>query len=98
MLLERVRSEWMPVERFRYDLSFRRFVARRLSEEAWRVAVFRNERERLLEGDVARQFFAGIVWRARRRGLTSSGHLSVDGTIGGGLGGPEAPPAETGQI
>ena len=40
-----------------------------------------ENRDRLLEGHVARQFFGEIVRQAKQRGLMSSEHFSVDGTM-----------------
>ncbi|GIU75941.1 MAG: hypothetical protein KatS3mg004_3028 [Bryobacteraceae bacterium] len=52
-----------------------------MSEEVWHATVFTKNRDRLLEGDVARQFFGEIVRQAKQRGLMSSEHFSVDGTM-----------------
>ena len=52
-----------------------------MNEEVWHATVFTKNRDRLLEGDVARQFFGEIVRQAKQRGLMSSEHFSVDGTM-----------------
>lgn len=81
MLLYTIRSERMLVEQLRYNLLFRWFVGLGMNEEVWHATVFTKNRDRLLEGDVARQFFAEIVRQAKQRGLMSSEHFSVDGTM-----------------
>jgi hypothetical protein len=43
--------------------------------------VFSKNRERLLEADVARAFFAEIGQLAREQGLLSDEHFTVDGTL-----------------
>ena len=47
-----------------------------------RVAtVFSKNRDRLLEGEIARLFFAGVLEQARSADLLSDEHFSVDGTL-----------------
>ncbi len=43
--------------------------------------MFTKNRDRLLAGEVAREFFAAVVRQARQQGLMSSEHFSVDGTM-----------------
>jgi hypothetical protein len=40
-----------------------------------------KNRERLLRADVAKTFFAEVLAQARRRGLLSAEHFTVDGTL-----------------
>jgi len=81
MLLFSIRSERQLVEQLRYNLLYRWFVGLSLNEEVWHATVFSKNRDRLLAGEVARQFLAAVVWQARRQGLLSSEHFSVDGTM-----------------
>ncbi|MCS6954472.1 MAG: IS5 family transposase [Bryobacteraceae bacterium] len=81
MLLYTIRSERMLVEQLRYNLLFRWFVGLGMNEEVWHATVFTKNRDRLLEGNVAQEFFAEIVRQAKQRGLMSSEHFSVDGTM-----------------
>jgi transposase len=81
MLLYSIRSERMLMEQLRYNLLFRWFVGLGMNEEVWHATVFAKNRDRLLEGEVARAFFGEIVRMAKRRGLMSSEHFSVDGTM-----------------
>ena len=43
--------------------------------------VFTKNRNRLLEGDVAREFLSEVVQQAQAKGLTSDEHFTVDGTL-----------------
>lgn len=76
-----VRSERMLMEQLDYNLLFRWFVGLTPDEPVWDPTTFTKNRDRLLEGDVARQFFAQVVGQARGKGLTSSEHFTVDGTL-----------------
>ncbi len=71
----------MFCERLRYDLLFRWFLDMDLDEEPFDATSFGKNRQRLIEHDVASQFFAAVVKRARAQSLVSSEHFSVDGTL-----------------
>src|SRR5262249_31823424 len=45
------------------------------------VTVFTKNRDRLLEGDVAREFLCEVIAQAQNKGLTSDEHFTVDGTL-----------------
>ena len=47
----------------------------------WDVTVFTKNRERLLEGDIARAFLRAILVAPEVKRLLSSEHFSVDGTL-----------------
>jgi transposase len=76
-----IRSERQLVEQLEYNLLFRWFVGLDLDASAWHATTFTKNRQRLLEGDVARAFLAEVVGLARREGLLSSEHFTVDGTL-----------------
>ena len=76
-----IRSERMLVEQLEYNLLFRWFVGLSMGEPAWNHAVFSKNRERLLAGDVAQEFFACVVEQARALRLLSDEHFTVDGTL-----------------
>ena len=80
-VLYTVRSERMLMEQLEYNLLFRWFVGLNMDEAVWDVTVFTKNRERLLEADVARQFFQLVVEQARERNLMSDEHFTVDGTL-----------------
>lgn len=76
-----IRSERMLVEQLEYNLLFRWFVGLGMNDRAWNHAVFSKNRERLLAGDVAQEFFACVVEQARALRLLSDEHFTVDGTL-----------------
>jgi transposase len=80
-MLYSVRSERLLMEEIDYSMLFRWFVGMNLDEPVWDVTVFTKNRNRLLEGDVAREFLAEVVRQAESKGLTSDEHFTVDGTL-----------------
>ena len=80
-VLYSIRSERMLVEQLEYNLLFRWFVGLSMGEPAWNHAVFSKNRERLLAGEVAQEFFACVVEQARALRLLSDEHFTVDGTL-----------------
>ena len=52
-----------------------------LDEEVWDATTFTQNRERLLDGDVAREFLAQVVKQAHEKGWASDEHFTVDGTL-----------------
>lgn len=53
----------------------------RIDQPAFDAATFTKNRQRLLDHDVADEFFAAVVRQAKLRRYTSSDHFSVDGTL-----------------
>ena len=80
-MLYSVRSERLLMEEIDYSMLFRWFVGMNLDEPVWDVTVFTKNRNRLLEGDVAREFLREVVAQAQAKGLTSDEHFTVDGTL-----------------
>jgi transposase len=80
-MLYSVRSERMLMEQMEYNLLFRWFVGLNMDERAWDVTVFTKNRDRLLEGDIAQEFFRAVLEQARAKQLLSDEHFSVDGTL-----------------
>ena len=80
-VLYTIRSERLLMEQLAYNLLFRWFTGLNMDEEVWVPTVFSKNRDRLLEGDVARAFFEGVLGEARTAGLLSDEHFSVDGTL-----------------
>jgi transposase len=76
-----VRSERQLMDRLELDLLFRWFVGLGGSEPAWDATVFSKNRDRLLEGEIAQEFFQAVLGQAREKDLLSSEHFSVDGTL-----------------
>jgi IS5 family transposase len=52
-----------------------------MNEAVWNHAVFSKNRERLLAGEIAHEFFAVVVEQARAMRLLSDEHFTVDGTL-----------------
>jgi len=80
-MLYSIRSERLLMEEIDYSMLFRWFVGMNLDEPVWDPTVFTKNRNRLLEGDVAREFLAKVVGQAQAKGLTSDEHFTVDGTL-----------------
>ena len=76
-----IRSERLLVEQLEYNLLFRWFVGLSVDEPVWDHSIFSENRDRLLEANIARELFEAIVEQARMAGLLSDEHFSVDGTM-----------------
>jgi transposase len=81
MALFSVPSERAFCERLRYDLLFQWFLDLELEEEPFDASTFSKNQQRLLEHQVADEFFAEVVDLLRQRHLLSEEHFSVDGTL-----------------
>jgi len=80
-MLYSVRSERLLMEEIDYSVLFRWFVGMNMDEPVWDPTVFTKNRDRLLDGDVAREFLLQVVQQAQDEGLTSDEHFTVDGTL-----------------
>jgi transposase len=76
-----VRSERLLMEQLQYNLLFRWFVGLSMDDAVWDPTVFTKNRERLLAGEIAEKFFQCVLEPARREGLLSDEHFTVDGTL-----------------
>jgi len=76
-----VRSDRAFCEQLDYNLLFRWFLDMSLDETGLDQSNFSRLRERLVESDVAQRFFDEVVKMARREGLLSDEHFTVDGTL-----------------
>ena len=76
-----VRSERQLVEQLEYNLLFRWFVGLAMDDVVWTPTTFTKNRDRLLAGDIARQFFEAVLTQARAQGVLSDDHFTVDGTL-----------------
>ena len=81
MALYTVRSERQFCERLRYDLMFLYFLDMGMEAEPFDHSTFAKNRDRLIEHEVAEQFFDGVVAQAKGARLISSEHFTVDGTL-----------------
>jgi transposase len=76
-----IRSERLLMEQLDYNLLFRWFVGLNVDEQVWDATVYSKNRDRLLEGEVAEEFFQSVLKQARQADLLSDEHFSVDGTL-----------------
>jgi transposase len=81
MALYSVRSDRHFCEQLDYNLLFRWFLDMNVDEPTFDASSFSRNRDRLLEHDVARKFFAAVVDQARAAHLMSHDHFTVDGTL-----------------
>ena len=80
-ILFTVRSERQLMEELEYNLLYRWFVGLGMDDPVWVPTTFSKNRDRLLEGDVARAFFDAVLGQAREERLLSSEHFTVDGSL-----------------
>ena len=80
-VLYSIRSERLLMEQLDYNLLFRWFVGLSMDDAVWDATVFSKNRDRLLEGDIARAFFERVLVHARAQRLLSDEHFTVDGTL-----------------
>lgn len=80
-VLYTIRSERLLMEQLDYNLLFRWFVGLTMDDAVWDASTFSKNRDRLLEGDVARAFFARVLAVAKEHELLSDEHFTVDGTL-----------------
>ena len=76
-----VRSERLFCEQLGYNLLFRWFLDMDMVEAPFDHSTFSKNRARLMQHDVAKQFFGKVVEQAQAARLMSSEHFSVDGTL-----------------
>lgn len=76
-----VRSERLFCEQLGYNLLFRWFLDMGIEDAPFDHSTFSLNRERLLEHDVARQFFMVVTSQASEAGLMSKEHFSIDGSL-----------------
>ena len=76
-----VRSERQLMEQVAYNMLFRWFIGMSMDAPVWDVTVFTKNRQRLLDGDIARQFLLAVMSDPEVAQLLSDEHFSVDGTL-----------------
>ena len=81
MALYTVRSERLFCEQLDYNLLFRWFLDMDMAEPSFDHSTFSRNRARLLEHDVAREFFTRVVAQARSHAAAIDEHFTVDGTL-----------------
>ncbi len=81
MALYSVRSERAFCEQLTYNFLFRWFLHMDLVEPSFDHSSFSKNRTRVMEHEIAQQFFDEIIAYARGLDLLSDEHFSVDGTL-----------------
>ena len=76
-----VRSERQLMQEVGYNMLFRWFIGLSMDAAVWDVTVFTKNRERLLAGEIARNFLVAVLADPAVAPLLSSEHFSVDGTL-----------------
>jgi transposase len=80
-VLYTVRRARLLMEELHDNLLFRWCVGLNRDDPIWDPAMFSKNRERLLEGDMARAFCDQVLAQAREHDLLSDEHFTVDGTL-----------------
>jgi len=81
MVLYSIRSERRLMEELNYNFLYRWFVGLGMDEPVWDATVFCKNRERFIDGEIARRFFDQVLAQADAQNLVSQEHFSVDGTL-----------------
>jgi len=76
-----IRSERLFCEQLSYNLLFQWFLDMEMDEDAFDHSTFSKNRQRLVEHDIAGEFFHLVVEEGKRLHLMSSEHFTVDGTL-----------------
>ena len=76
-----IRSERQLMEQLHYNLLFRWFVGLSMDDPVWVPTVFSQNRDRLLEGEIAAAYLDAVLNLPRVKALLSDEHFSVDGTL-----------------
>ena len=81
MAMYSMRSERAFCERLNYDMLFKWFLDLPIDAASFDASTFSKNRQRLLDQNIADEFFAAVVAQAKLRRYISSDHFSVDGTL-----------------
>jgi transposase len=76
-----IRSERQLMEQLNYNLLFRWFVGLSVDDPVWDPSTFSKNRERVLNEEFAASFLDAVLNADKVKGLVSSEHFSVDGTL-----------------
>jgi transposase len=81
MAFHTIRSERLFCEMLDYNLLFRWFIDMSMEERSFDHSTFSLNRERVLNLEIAQQFFHEVTKQAADAGLLSKEHFSVDGSL-----------------
>jgi transposase len=76
-----VRSDRLFCEMLDYNMLFRWFLDMDLEQPSFDHSTFSKNRARLIEHEIAKEFFGGVIRQAREQRLLSDEHFTVDGTL-----------------
>lgn len=80
-VLYSIRSERALMDQIDLHLGFRWFIGLSASEPVWDASTFSKNRDRLVGGDIAREFLESTLAEARRKHWLSDDRFAVDGTL-----------------
>jgi transposase len=80
-VLYSIRSERALMDQIDLHLGFRWFVGLSASDPVWDASTFSKNRDRLVGGDIAREFLESTLTEARRKQWLSDDRFAVDGTL-----------------
>lgn len=72
-VLYSVRSERMLMEQSSYNMLFRWFVGLNMDDAVWDATTFSKNRDRLLRGEIAEEFFAAVLVNQQATGSNTPG-------------------------
>lgn len=75
-----IRSETQFCDRLQGDMAFKWFLDLPGDPTSFDRSTFSKNRDRLMDGDIARAFFQEVVVEVKERGLMSEEHFTVDGS------------------
>lgn len=76
-----IRSFPLLMDHIQSDMAFRWFIGLSIEDKVWDQSVFSYNQQRLIKADIGRRFLEEITKQAAKKGLLSSDHFSVDGTL-----------------
>lgn len=76
-----IRSERQLMEQMNYNLLFRWLTGLSADDVVWNPTVLSKNRERLMQGGMADEFFRQTLIAADERSLISKEHFTVDSTL-----------------
>lgn len=80
-VLYSIRSERQLVDQINWNMLYRWFVGLLPDDQVWDATTFTKNRDRFAEWGLVQAFFDQVVREAKRQGLVSSDHFSVDNTL-----------------
>ena len=76
-----VRSDRLFCEMLDYNILFRWFLDMNMDEESFDHSTFSKNRQRLIDHEIAKEFFGAVLQQAKAQKLLSDEHFTVDATL-----------------